>query len=358
MKAKHFMKKEILFTEGNYSIQRHYGIPDEALQFLDTIAWGNEGAIYEHKNTEEHIKLIKNPMLLGIFEGDQIRATAVFSVTTVTTNEVAYHCNYIRYFASSKEIRGKGVMKNFSKKVMELIRENEKRKTIYFACIERANKSSYKVVQSAGYNSIGTVKTLGFSRFFPRMNKKMEQVTSKETQVEVLNLLKASYANHALTQFDSLFLHNNYFVLRENGQIVAGCQYHRAHWVINNMEGFIGKIVMNVVPLIPILNKLFNPRRFEFLAFEGIYVKQGYEQELYSLFEGLLAKEKLKSSMFWLGNTCPIRKAIITKGQLGMIHSFIKDSDVEIMASFKNINEPEIEHLKSKPIFASAFDYI
>ena len=46
--------------------------------FLDSIAWGNEGAIYEHKNTEEHIKLIKNPVLLAIFEGEKIRATAVF----------------------------------------------------------------------------------------------------------------------------------------------------------------------------------------------------------------------------------------------------------------------------------------
>ena len=124
------------------------------------------------------------------------------------------------------------------------------------------------------------------------------------------------------------------------------------------MKGFTGKIVMNVVPLIPVLNKLFNPERFEFLAFEGIYFKPGYEQQLYTLFEGLLAKEKLKSSMFWLGNTCPIREKILTKGKLGMIHSFIKDSDVEIMAAYKNIGETKIENLKSKPIFASAFDYI
>jgi hypothetical protein len=352
------MKNEILFTEGNYSIQRHYGIPEEALHFLESIAWGNEGAIYEHKNTEEHIKLIKKPMLIGIYEGEQIRATAVFSMTSVTNGGEQFNCNYIRYFASSKEIRGKGIMKKFSIKVMELIRENEKEKTIYFAVIERDNKSSYKVVQSAGYSPVGTVKTLGFSRFFPRINEKITQVSSKEEKEEVLTLLEKTYESHALVQFDSIFLHNNYYVIRENGQIVAGCQYHRTHWVIINMKGLIGKIIMNVVPVIPILNKIFNPKQFEFLAFEGIYFKTGYEQQLFSLFEGLLAKEKLKSSMFWMGNTCPIRKRILTKGNLGLIHSFIKDSDVEIMASFKNMNETEIANLKSKPIFASAFDYI
>lgn len=352
------MKKEILFTDGKYSIQRHEGIPKEAIRFLDSIAWGNEGAIYEHKNTEEHINLIKNPVLLGIFEDEKIRATAVFSITTVTTNSEQFNCNYIRYFASSKEIRGKGVMKKFSIKVMELIREKEKEKTIYFACIERANKSSYIVVESAGYSPLGTVKTLGFSRFFPKRNKKITQITSKVEKAEVLNLLKKTYENHALTQFDSLFIENNFFVIRENGQIIAGCQYHRAHWVINNMKGFTGKIIMNIVPLIPVLNKIFNPKRFEFLAFEGIFFKPGYEEQLHTLFEGLLAKEKLKSSMFWLGKNCPIHKKILTKGKLGMIHSFIKDSDIEIMAAYKNIDETKIENLKSKPIFASAFDYI
>lgn len=352
------MKKEILFTEGKYTIQRHEGIPKEAMLFLDSIAWGNEGAIYEHKNTEEHIKLIKNPVLLAIFEGEKIRATAVFNMTTVTTNNENFNCNYIRYFASSKEIRGKGVMKKFSIKVMELIREKEKEKTIYFACIEKANKSSYKVVESAGYHPLGTVKTLGFSRFFPKKEKKIAQITSKEEKAEVLKILHSTYNNHTLTQFDSLFIKDNYFVIREKGEIIAGCQYHRAHWVINNMKGFSGKIVMNVVPLIPVLNNLFNPKKFEFLAFEGLYFKPGYEQQLYALFEGLLAKEKLKSSMFWLGKTCPIRKKILAKGKLGLIHSFIKDSDVEIMAAYKNIDETKIDKLKSKPIFASAFDYI
>ncbi|MCK5440431.1 MAG: GNAT family N-acetyltransferase [Maribacter sp.] len=352
------MKKETLFNEGNYSIQKHDGIPKEALLFLESIAWGNEGAIYEHKNTEEHIRLIKKPMLIGIFEGEQIRATAVFSMTSITTNGKQFNCNYIRYFASSKEIRGKGIMKNFSIKVMELIRENEKEKTIYFACIERANKSSYKVVESAGYDSIGTVKTLGFSRFFPKFNQKITQISSHEEQEEVLTLLRKKYKQHALVQFDALFFHNNYYVIRENGQIVAGCQYHRAHWVINNMKGITGKIIMNIIPIIPVINKLFNPKRFKFLAFEGIYFKPGYEHQLYALFEGLLAQEKLKSSMFWMGDTCPFRKKILKNGKLGMIHSFIKDSDVEIMASFKNMNETEIANLKSRPIFASAFDYI
>lgn len=352
------MKKEILFTDGNYTIQKQPGVPEDALLFLDSISWGNEGAIYEHKDTQEHIKYLHNPMMITINEGDAIRGTAAFCNTNITTKGTDLNCFYIRYFASSKEIRGKGVMKHFSKKVMELIRENDTKKTVYFACIESANKGSYKVVESAGYKNIGTVKTIGFSRYFPKLSKNIAQITTESEKKEVLSLLKGFYNNHFLVQFNAIFLHNNYFVLRENNEIIAGCQYHKVHWAINAMKGFSGKIIMNVVPHIPILNKLFNPKRFEFLAFEGIYFKSGYEHKLHELFEGLLAKENLKSSMFWMGETCPVKKDILKKGNLGLIHTFLKDSDVKIMASFQNLSETEILELEASPLFASAFDYI
>lgn len=352
------MKTDILFNEGGYSIKKYHGIPDEAITFLDSIAWGNEGALYEHRNTEEHIKLLHNPIFIGLFENEKIQATGVFSITPVTVNGKVFNCNYFRYFASSKEIRGKGIVKKLTIKVMQLLTEREKAKTIFFACVEKENKSSYNVCKSAGYIPIGTIKTLGFSRFFPKFNEKTKQIKSKQEKEEVIGLLQKAYKQHSLVQFNSLFINDNYFVIKENDQIIAGCQYHRAHWVINNMKGISGKIIMTIVPLIPIINKLFNPKKFEFLAFEGIYYKAGYEDKLYLLFESLLAKEGLKSSMFWMGKNCMFRDKIMNYGNLGMIHSFIKDSDVELMASFKNMNEKEILDFKSSQIFASAFDYI
>jgi RimJ/RimL family protein N-acetyltransferase len=352
------MHKTLLHTENEYTIWRHEGIPEEALEFLDRIAWGNDGAVYEHKNTEEHIRLLHRPTLVAIHEHDKIQGTAVFCNTPVTVGAAAFNCYYIRYFASSKEIRGKGVMKKYGIKVMESVRDSEKEKTIFFACIEKGNRASYRTVESAGYENIGLIKTNGFSRYFPKAYKNLEQVTTGAVKEEVLSLLKKQYEEHAIVQFNSIFLHDDYFVIREHGEIVAGCQYHRVHWVINRMPGIMGKIVMNVVPQIPVLNKLFNPKRFEFLAFEGIYVKPGFENKLMNLFEGLLAKEKLKSSMYWMGETCPIRKRMLEKGKTGLIHSFIKDSDVFIMASFHDCSEHEIKDIKSRPLFASAFDYI
>ncbi|HAD12456.1 MAG TPA: GNAT family N-acetyltransferase [Saprospirales bacterium] len=352
------MEKKRLHQDGTYAIWRHTGIPEEAMTFLDSIAWGNEGAVYEHKNTEAHIRLLHRPTLLAIYESEKLEGTAMFCHTPMSVGSNTYNCYYIRYFAASKAIRGKGLMKHYAVKAMEAIRNDEQDKTIFFACVEKGNYGSYKVVQSAGYNNIGVMKTNGFRRFFPKANPHIEQVKTDSVRKEVVSLLQKQYETLALVGFNSLFLHDDYYVLRGKGEIVAGCQTHRVHWVINSMPGLMGKVIMNVVPLIPLLNQLFNPKRFEFLAFEGIFVKPGYENRLMDLFEGLLAREKLKSAMFWLGESCPIREGILKHNQLGLLHSFVKDSDAYIMASFKDFDETEIADVKSRPLFASAFDYI
>lgn len=351
------MENKILFTENNYTIREHTGITPQAIEFFESIAWGNEGAIYENRNTRNHIRLLHNPMLLAIHEDEEIRATGVYCETPVTVDEMEFNCKYFKYVASSKKIRGKGVMKRYMAKIMTLIRNDESAKTIYFACVERANKPSYKLLSGGGYVNVGTVKTVGFSRFFPKTSPSIEQVKSQKDQKEVLKILKNEYKSHALVQFNSIFMKDNYYVIRENDEIVAGCQYHRGHWVINQMTGFIGKIVMNVVPLIPILNQVFNPKRFEFLTFEGIYFKAGYEDKLHTLFEHLLAKENLKSAMYWMGETCPVRGRIEKAGKQGLIHTFIKDNDVIVMAAFENMDKAEIQAVHNQPLFASGFDY-
>jgi len=352
------MEKTLLLTDGSFSIWKEQGISVEAIEFLDSISWGSEGAVYEHKNTAEHFRYITNPYLVFITESDTMMGTAVFCNPQVTVAGKPYNYYYTRYFASSPAIRGRGVVKRLAIQVMSSIRDGETSKTIFVGFVERGNKSSYKVSESAGYRTIGTIKTVGFSRFFPKKNNQIQQVSTETEKQEVLELLKNLYRQHALVQFDYLFMHDNYYVIRENNEIVAGCQFHRAHWVINKMPGMMGKIILSVVPRIPLLNQLFNPDKFEFLAFEGLYFKPGKENRLHELFEGLLAQEKLKSSMFWLDVKCPVYKILNDYGRLGLINNFVKESDVNIMASYQNMTVEEIHITENSPLYASGFDYI
>ena len=281
------MTDKILFKEGIYHLKKYREIPKTAIEFLDSISWGNEGAVYENLKIKEHILRIFNPTLYALQDNDRIVSTAMFSNTMVSVKSKSYNCFYIKYFAASPELRGKGITTKVSKRVMELVKEEAREKSIYFASIESANKRSYNVVQNAGYREIGKIRTIGFSRFFPKA-KPIEQIRGKNEKEEILSFLKDLYKNHVLVQFNSIFLKDQYYVIREKGKIVAGCQYHRGHWKINKMKGFFTKLMMRSLAYIPLLRKVFNPKKFEFLVFEGIYVEKGKEERLFELFESLL----------------------------------------------------------------------
>jgi len=124
------------------------------------------------------------------------------------------------------------------------------------------------------------------------------------------------------------------------------------------MPGLSGKIIMNVLPHTPLINRLFNPKKFQFLAIEGIYFKEGHLDTLLQLFEGLLHQEKINAALFWFAEDCPYRAALLKTGKLGLLHSFVKNSGARVMASYKNMSDEEIRLVEAHPQFASAFDYI
>ena len=352
------MNRKLLFTEPPYSIWRENGIRQEAVEFLQHMVLGSGGVIYEHKTTSQIIPQLQNPELLYVAEGDEIMATVVFCRNEVGVAGHTFNSQYGRYFAAAPKFKGRGLVKKFSAHVMDLVREGEKEKTIFFGVVEEKNKASYKVSSSVGYRPIGKIKTIGFSRFFPRHSRRIEKITTTEEKEAVLNLLQNYYRGHSLVHFNFIFLNEGYFVIRENGEIVAGAQVHLGHWVIKRMPGLLGKILLNVVPHLPVLNGIFNPRKFKFASFEGIFCKPGYEDRLFELFEGLLAKQKLKTAMFWMAEKSSYYQKIIEHGRLGLFHTFIKGSDTQVMASFRNMSPEEEKLFEEHPVYACALDYL
>ncbi len=352
------MNKTLLLTDGEYEIWKYEGVPEAVHEFFKQVNWGSEGAVYERINITELIPQLHQAHLVTVQKGEVIHATAIFCRSEVSIEGEIFTCEYIRYFAASKEIQGRKLVKYYAGKVMENVRNEGSGKTIFIGCVEKGNIRSYKVVENAGYKRIGFLTVNAFSRFFPKIDQRVTHIKTKAEQQQVLALLKDQYRHHSLVHFNYVFLNDNYFVIRDGDEILAGCQFHRVNWVINRMPGLSGKIIINVLPHLPLMNRLFNPKKFEFLAFEGIYFKQGHEPALLKLFESLLAKENLYSALFWMGNTCPYHKSLMKNGQLGMLHSFVKDSGAMVMASYSNLSDQEIKSIESNPMFASGFDYI
>ena len=349
---------QLIAEQAPYTVWLQKGIPEHIIDFLETVRFGTKGAVYYHFKTAERIANIKEAYVAYATEGDRFVACMVMSRVTSWQGNQPLDSYYIRYFSAHPDYQGKGITKQLSALFIRAFVKTLPEGALLYAGLEGGNHRSIKIVEKVGFAFPQAIQTIGFSRFFPKGSSRIHQIKTTEEKTEVLHLLEKFYANYTIRHFHNIFQHNNYFVIREAGEIVAGIQIHTALWRVENMPGLSGKILLNVVPHLPLLNKIINPNHFEFLSFEGIYYKPGYEKVLFELMEGLLAQENLKSAVFWVAKESPITEMILSKGKLGLIHNFVKDAVTYFTYNTTKLNEEEQANLLKYPPYISAFDFI
>ncbi len=351
------VETEEIYRDEEFNLKRASGFSQEVIEFLDTTTWGTEDTLYEHKKTDERISDLTDPIPVLASVEDRLLALVVMDRRRVRSGNFSCISYFFRYLASNASFRERAIVGKAGQKTMDIVRESEQDKAIYFASIEGKNRRSYNFVKGVGYEQIGQVHTVGFSRFFPRKSRFMRPVLTERDRERVLHILQEHYSSHSLVHFSNLFKNGGCYVLEKEGVIKAIVQAYPALWVIKQMKGKMGKILMKYVPHIPILNKMFNPRKFEFLAFEGLYFRDTTD-DLVRLMESVLAEYGLKSAMFWLDDRDTMYATLTHSGKLGLLHRFVKDSSAYILASFRNLTQEEEKEITNAPVYMSGFDCI
>ncbi|MEM6376680.1 MAG: GNAT family N-acetyltransferase [Bacteroidota bacterium] len=349
---------QLITQEGDFKIWIRQDVPPEIVDFLRSVLMGTEGAMYEHLDVEKRIAHIKSPYLAYATKEDSLVACMLMSRVESLQKAIPLDSYYIRYFSAHPDFKGQGITKRLSAVFIRAFQAQLPENTLLYAAMEGGNKRSISIVEKVGFTSKKPVQTFGFSRFFPKGNPKIEQLLNPGDRAVMLDLLSQFYQNYTIHHHQNIFQNDQYYVIRENGKIVAGLQMHRTVWRIRGMPGWKGKVLLNVVPKIPVLNKMMNPNWFEFITFEGIYYQPGKEAKLFSLMEGLLAQEKLKTAIFWLAGDSPVSSMLRKKAKLGIIHALVKDSVTYMTFNGKGL-QPEVEKiLKECPPYISSFDFI
>ncbi len=350
-------KTEILYDKDKTKIILYTDIRDEIVDLFDNIVWGTGDNQYEHKDSRRRLELLDKPNFVELHTNDNLAGIALFINRRVKFKEKSWNYFAVRYLFSIPEFRHTGVAGRYVGKAMELMQEKQSDPTFFIGVVEHRNKRSFRLVSKVGYRPFATIKTIGFSRFFPSYSKKVKQVERDDEKQAVLNHLKSFYSDYGFVHFNSVFK-EAYYIYVEDGEIIAGAQAQEALWVIKNLGRGWMKAAMKVMPFIPILNKVFNPNKFEFLGFDGIFYKKGREDALFSVFSHLLKKYSLKSAMFWADEKSPLYQELIATKSLGLLNKFTDEGDSYMMVKPINVPKEELEHLKQSPTYHSAFDFL
>lgn len=347
---------EHIYTKGDVSITVSNTYSIEALTLLKKTIYGTSGPKYQHTGQENKIKSITSPYFFDLKENQKIVGTYCLSGRIVKIGSGNIDSFYGRYFAVNPASSGKGYGSLLITASNKYIESTVKQPFLFYAYVEESNGRSMRIFNKESSTSIGLLEAIVFSRLYPKQDSKFVQLQDNE-QSTLLSLLNDTYKDYSLVNFDHVFYKQNYFVLKENGEIIAGVQANPVLWRIVDMPGLSGKFILNILPFIPVLSRLINPHSYRFVALEAIYVKSGHEEELQTLIESVLHHFSVTSALLLLDINSPIYKMLKESGKLGIMNSLKKRIHTHVMAKANGVAINQIKQFPEQPIYTSAFDY-
>lgn len=243
-------------------------------------------------------------------------------------------------FADPSQIRGEG---------------KKDQPSIIYALIEQKNLRSMNFSSQMGLETVGEVASFSFSRLKPKPSPRLECLPESEyTSME--GLLKEYYKDHNLFYSNSLFKDNGYYVIRDQGRIVAGIQEYPVTWRIVDFGSSLANGLVHMGTKIPWVKRRVDPDETRMLAFDGIYCVPGYEDALYELMEGVLAEKERYLGMLMMDQKSHVYRIFQEKGLLGPLHRVLGTFMAEIRMRFINIPEKVKNLILKRPTYIPSYD--
>ena len=173
-----------------------------------------------------------------------------------------------------------------------------------------------------------------------------------ENKPELLSHIQKQYQNHPFFRLDTDQNLQDLWVLYEGNQPVAGLKARKVGWQIRELPGLSGKIMMNILPKVPVLSRLFNPDAFYFLAIDSLFYVSDYEKMLTPLLESVCEKFQVNIAMMWLDEESEICHTINQNVTLGLLNALSRNTDlIHVIGKFINTPENVQQKVIQNPVY-------
>lgn len=335
---------------------------DQLISLLEENIIGTPGAsmLYKHADVRKKVLGIGDPYFCNLSIRDKIYGTVCFCGRTVRNMGQEHRAFYVRYFTFLNEFRSsheqsrRGKNSKVRNEVAMLMDGHglvEQEDLLLYAYVDPENTRSGRLIEEFGFTNVGTFHTIPFSRFSPKDDMRVEKL-DKEQISHFTSKLHDFYKGYQLVCFDNLKSSGNYFVIRVKGEVVCGVQAIPDQWEILSLPGISGQLMMHLIPKLPGLKRLFNPK-YSFVFLEAIYCTPGYEDLLATLLESVLARHGAYSGIICLDPSSELYQSF-KKVSLGISHKIMGEKQIEIIvkSDVKNITKSDA------PFFVSGYDVL
>jgi hypothetical protein len=351
---------------------------EEIISLLQNTVQGSEGGMrYSVHNTADKVKVLGDSLsFIALYKKNSLTGVIGLCRRNIYTCGVRYESTHVRYLAMQrafqtarapvrKDERLSFTEESFKQKILDMFRgphdEAEERGTaasphVMYAYVESRNERSKNLIHQAGYEYIRSFLTVAFSRFNPKSNPAVTKLLPEEEQAMAV-LLAEQYRNYSFYNDDFTFYNHKYYVMRRDGEIIAGVCALPSQYTIVNMPGVWGWVIMKVLPVTPYFRRLFRPDEFRYIVLNAIYCRKGYEDVLPDLFEAVCAYEGYYTALTWLDDHSELYEVMRTNRRMGGLNRMLNAKPGLIYASFSGMKEGEIDKFYECPAYISGFDF-
>ncbi len=357
-------------------IETIHGASEDIRKHISRVVLGTPGRMrYRHIGVLNKLDQVGKTIFLTLRKGHRLLGTVGLVQRLVETGENRSNAFFMRYFAIFSPMRSKKHDKKQRKgeKDKQFILKDQLKeqfdrmdqfiedpglqqfKAVSYAFIEKDNERSFDFSETMGYQTLGEVRTMPFSRFSPKYHKNVQSLPQEEKE-NMMSKIREMYKDHSLFFPDYLPLDDHYFVYKKDGEIIAGVQCSPVDFEILEMPGFSGWLLLKVMPRLPVLKSLFQAKKFSFVSFDGIWYKPGCEKYLMPLFGSVCARFNTKVAMSWFDSRSRIYKEIMKKVRMGFLTRIMGTLPGIIRIKFFNQTETEKREFLDKPVYISGYD--
>lgn len=335
-------------------------ISNELLELLQRTQLGTNGAQYKHLDTAKRVKELVSPLFLYIQRDKKVLGNITFCRRIITPEQNAF---YIRYFAfdtnwsashSAQKSTGDSILKRGLQEFFSCVFNGDYGDTpsLIYAYIEPNNTRSLWMAKSFNFRTVTTLNTFVFSRFRPKHSEHVRLLNESELDTYKVMLL-STYKNHSLFYNYHTLKDHPIYGFFENGELVAACKAHEVNWEIKRLPGKHGKILTQLLPYIPGLNRLINPKAHRFVAVEGV-VSTHDNAPWDTFFSAILADMNGHLLLSWYDQRDAYIHRQLISVHHGMAKYLIPKQAVQLV-----VNERPGFHVEpDQPFYVSAFDLI
>ncbi|MBO7523824.1 MAG: hypothetical protein J6T30_08240 [Bacteroidales bacterium] len=371
------MFEKIILHEKGLDVKLTDHVNDDIIDILEHAVQGAEGGLrFSQTNIRSRIEEYGDRVrFMSLYKKNRIAGTAGAYYHITGQGALEYPSTYIKYLAflsvyqtNINKKRKKVVIRrddnlSFKKKTIELfgtphvmdlpgVKEGDKH--VLYAFIENMNERSKNIVSQVGFEYIRSFLTVAFSRFTPKKDNRVSKLQTDEKD-KMNSLVKDFYKNYSFFNEDHLFKDDKYYVLKEDGEIVAGVWASPTVYKVYNIPGVWGWILRNILPIIPLFRRILPVDQLKCLLFDGLWFKKGHESKIETLMESVLATEGYYTGLIWADDHGELYDVLRTKNSMGALNRMLNAKPGLVYAKFVSFDNKEKERFYDVPAFISSF---